>query len=101
MMWKIVSMLVMVAGAAFDLYSTKRAVVDNPTKFHEANPAMAFVYRRWGFNGLVVFKGLFIGAIAAVMFKTGAGVFGALFAGVLWGAIGFRNMRIIRKKLGR
>jgi hypothetical protein len=82
-----------------DLYTTKRAVVDNPTRFHEANPIMAAVMRVGGFPGLVIVKVAVLGFIAWMVWTwQGWAVCGpALAVGVVTGFVAWRNKRLIAK----
>jgi len=46
---QIILFILFVLVNAADLYTTKRAVLDNSTRFHEANPIMAFIMKHFGF----------------------------------------------------
>lgn len=87
----IVSVLVLLAFIA-DLYTTKRAVIDNPTRFHEGNPIMGRILKLGGFKAMVFFKLLIGVGIVLAMVKypdpivLGAGIFAALSTGTSRGA---------------
>jgi hypothetical protein len=94
----ILFMLVTLAAAA-DIYTTKRAVVDKPSRFHEGNPALAFLMTRLGPWVIVAVK---VGAVAftgwALHARPSIPVYlASVFAVVLWGGLAWRNKRLIAK----
>jgi len=83
-----------------DLYTTKRAVVDNPTEFREANPLMALAMKPFGIWGLVVVKLAVLGFIcwAVWTWRTWA-VYGPVIAvGALTGYVAWRNKCLIQSR---
>jgi hypothetical protein len=90
--------LVTLAGLA-DIYTTKRAAIDQPERFHEGNPALRFLMNRVGPWVLVALK---LGAVAfvgwALHYRPEWPVYlAAAFAVLLWGWAAWRNRRLIRK----
>lgn len=93
-------LVAIVLSAAADLYTTKRAVFDNPTVFHEANPVMAALLLRLGPWGLVVAKlaavaliGWALYAFPSIPVYIAAGVGAAAWDWATW-----RNKRLIGRK---
>jgi hypothetical protein len=94
MLWLILGSCLYLLGSAADVYTTKRAVIDNPTKFHEANPFMGWVLRRFGMVGFCVAKVIPLAGLCAVGIRLDAqheaGV-GLGLLGVYFGIQGYRN----------
>jgi hypothetical protein len=95
----ILFVLVLLAALA-DLYTTKRAVIDNPTRFHEANRLMAILLLRLGPVGLVLSKlavvagiGWALHAYPGIPFYAAAG-----FAALVWGWAAWHNKRLLTSR---
>jgi len=89
-----------VLSALADLYTTKRAVFDNPSVFHEANPLMAWLLLRLGPVGLVTAKIVVVALIGWALYAfpslpvyVGAGIGVAAWDWATW-----RNKRLIGRK---
>lgn len=82
-----------------DLYTTKRAIVDNPTRFHEGNPMMAATFKRFGFAGLCVVKLVVLAPLIFVVwyFQRWAVYGPALAAAAGTGYVAWRNKRLLIK----
>lgn len=82
-----------------DLYTTKRAIVDNPTRFHEANPIMAVPMRKFGFVGLAAVKLIVLGLIVWAVFawREWAVYAPALIAAAITAYVAWRNKQLVAK----
>jgi hypothetical protein len=92
---------VYVIGSAADVYTTKRAVVDNPTRFHEGNAAMAPIVERWGWTGLAAVKMVPLAVLICVAMLMDASLACGIALAVLGGIFGFvayLNRHLIRSR---
>ena len=82
-----------------DLYTTKRSVIDNPIRFREGNPFIAFFLARLGIWSLVAIKGLAIALVGYALFAY-PGV-ATLVSGIgctlLTGYVAYRNKHLLSK----
>lgn len=96
-----IGLAVYILGSAFDVYTTKRAVIDNPSRFHEGNPLMAPVVGRFGWIGLAAVKLAPVAILLVVAFVAhahlAAGI-GLAAMGVTFGYVGWRNRTLIRSR---
>ena len=96
----IVGLVVYVLGSAFDVYTTKRGVVDNPTRFHEANPIMAPVLERGGMLGLAAVKIVplvIVGIVGRVADAWTIGGIGLAALGLVFAWAGWHNRRLFHR----
>lgn len=93
-------LVALILSAAADLYTTKRAVFDNPGVFYEANPIMAAVLLRVGPIGLVVLKLAVVAFCgwALYAFPSIPVYVAAVIGAVAWDLATWRNKRLIGRK---
>lgn len=89
-------------GAGYDAYTTKRAVIDNPTLFHEANRFMAPLVKRFGVVGVTVAKlvplALLIWLSRAIDAELEMSI-ALVVLGAWFGWTGVRNARLFKRVL--
>lgn len=96
-----IGIAVYILGSIFDVYTTKRVVIDNPVLFHETYRITAWILREWGWPGVLVAKlivlGLVLGSCAMIGHLALASIV-LIPAGAWYGYLAWHNKRLITTK---
>lgn len=98
----IAGIVIYLLGAGYDAYTTKRAVVDNPTLFREANRFIAPLVNRFGIVGITLAKLVPLAVLLPLAHAIDAGTqvgVGLIVLGAWFGRTGFKNARLFRRVL--